>query len=338
MSQDVFVGIDVGKTIFHAAVADGAAVPREWASLPNAEFEHSLPGVTAFLAWLGGLGYTRDHVAGVCLEATGRYGIRWAQALQDRLAPVCLVNPARPKAYGVSVGIRDKTDRVDACVLALFAKATRPRPTRPDSPAQVELRELSRLHHAIEQQCHANRQRLADGPASAFVQATLKKTIAALERQMKRIEQALNKLIGQDETLGADCKRAQSVPGIGAKTATLLLAEFGNLREYNRDELVALAGLYPRQYTSGTSVHKRPRLAKAGKARVRAALYMCAMSAMRANRAVGTFVQRLKDRGKRPMQILGAVMRKLLLLVHAVVVSDTDYDPDYPQQVQSKMT
>lgn len=334
MSKAGWVGIDVAKETFYAAVADETAIPREWASLPVAAFEHSDRGVSEFLRWLRALGWSKGNITGVCIEATGRYAQQWVEQLKQRLGPVCVVNPARPKAYAQSLGIRDKSDRVDACVIALYAKATCPEPRPVRSPQQRELRELSRLHNALQKQCQANRQRLSEAPAFALVRTSLKKMIAAAQRQMEQLEQAMEQLIRNDNILSMDLKRAVTVKGIGSRTATLILAEFGDLRHYNRDELVALAGLYPREYTSGTSVHKKSRLAKAGKESVRAALYMCAMSAIQANPPLANFAQRLQANGKEPMQAIAAVMRKLLLLVRAVIVTGVDYDANYAKVLQ----
>jgi transposase len=333
MSKTAWVGIDVGKQSFYAAVAENSVIPRQWASLPANAFEHSARGLTQFLKWIGCLDCV---VEGICIEATGRYTSQWVDLLKGRLGPVCIVNPARPKAFAKSLGIRDKSDRVDACVIALYAVATRPKPTTAHSSAQRELRELCRLHHALQEQCQANQQRLLDGSSSSFVRSTLKKTIADLQRQMRRIEQAMDNLIRSDKVLDEDFKRAKTVKGIGTKTATIILAEFGDLRRYNRDEVVALAGLYPREYSSGTSVRKKSRLAKAGRTPVRAALYMCAMSAIQADPKLGQFAGRLLANGKHPMQVLAAVMRKLLMLVRACIVNQTDYDPNYQHTLQSQ--
>ena len=332
----VWVGIDVSKESFHASVADEASTPREWAALPVAPFEMSVAGIKAFLSWLRGLGVAKAQVAGICIEATGRYSYRWMELLHDRLGAVSQVNPARPKAFAYSLGIRDKSDPVDARVLAVYGNVNKPEPMRPLSPVQQELRELSRLRHSIESQCRADEQRLLAGPSSLTVRHSLKRSVKALAREVERIGKAMDELIRKEDTLKKDFKRAKTVKGIGAKTAMTILAEFGDLRQYNRDELVALCGLYPREYTSGKSVHKKPRLVKGGKANVRAALYMCAMSAIQADAHIRAFAQRLEANGKAPMQVLCAVMRKLLMLVRAVVVSETDYDPNYQQRVQSK--
>ena len=90
-----------------------------------------------------------------------------------------------------------------------------------------------------------------------------------------------------------------------------------------------MAGLYPREYTSGKSVFKKPRLAKGGKGNVRRRLYMCAMVALKHNPVLKRFAKHLMAQGKTPMSALGALMRKLLLIARALVVSGKDFDPDF---------
>jgi transposase len=123
----------------------------------------------------------------------------------------------------------------------------------------------------------------------------------------------------------------QTIPGVGAKTVRVLLAEFGDLSQYKRRELVALAGLFPVEHTSGTSVHKQARLAKGGRGQVRRYLYLCALSAIRYNPPLRAFAQRLRDNGKCGMQAVVAVMRKLLLVIRALIVSGQDFDPSFAQ-------
>jgi transposase len=328
--------VDVAKASFHAAIAGSDVRPDEWARLPQGKFEHSCDGMKGFVVWLQKNGIDKEAGAGVCLESTGRLSDRWVDLAGEELGRMCVVNPARPVAYARSLGLRSKSDRLDACVLALYGQATRPKPSARLTQSQKALREMSRLHAALSSDYQAYKQRLEDGPSSAQARASLKKIVASMSRQVKQLEAEMEDIIAKDEGLSKDFKRAKTVKGIGPKTAALILAEFGDLRSYNRDEFVALAGLYPREYSSGTSVHRRPRLAKRGKSIVRSHLYMCAMTAAKFNPALRAFAKRLESYGKTPMQILGALMRKLLMLVHAVVVSGTDYDPHYGTRLKSQ--
>jgi transposase len=333
----VWLGIDVSKYSFFVAIADESATTRGWVLLPAAKFDLSPQGMKEFLAWLRDRGITKPRIAGACIEATGRYSTQWVALTKNRLGPVSTVNPARPRAFGKSMGIRDKSDRVDACVIALYGKMHEPKPTHECSAVERQLRDLSRVRHTLNSECQGHQQRLNEGPSPA-VRGVLKRMITMLQREIRQVEQAMQKLIDNDERLSKDLKRAMTVKGIGTTTATVLLAEFGDLRRYNRDEVVALAGLYPRDFTSGVSVHKKSRLAKAGKAPVRATLYMCAMSAIQADAHLKRFAARLKTNHKEPMQVLAAVMRKLLMTVRAVIVTETDYDPNYHTGVQSQAT
>jgi len=329
MSKRFWVGCDMAKATFWAAVSDLRQGVQGWTELPSKCFENTPAGIDAFVAWLGEQGVDAQSVAGVCLESTGRLSTRWAAGLDERLGPVSIINPALPESYRKSLGIRDKNDRVDACVLALFAKATAPEPTVFRSPARQQLCELYRLREALDAQCKANEQRLADGPSSSFVRATLTKTIRSLKRQVKQVEKAMDELVANDRELREDAARIETIVGVGRKTAWVILSEFGDLRQYKRNELVALAGLFPKGTTSGTSVHKKARLAKGGGSRVRKALYMCAMSARQHNPHLRRFAQRLEANGKEPMEAIGAVMRKLLLIIRALIVSERDYDPQW---------
>lgn len=336
MSNKFWIGCDISKETFWVAVAKVDEHSMQWMKLPHHEFEHCAKGVTAFLRWLKDLGLAREDAVGVCLEATGRLSVRWAMLLDGRLGSVSIVNPAAPKAFGTSLGIRDKSDRVDACVCAMFGRMKRPQPTTFRSPKQQELCELFRCYLALDSQRIANVQRLNDGPSSKSVRVILRKVIKSLKRQIANLNDEMDTLIKEDPELSRDAKQARTVLGIGKKAVRVILGEFGDLRQYKRNELVALAGLFPKEFSSGTSVHKKARLAKGGGGRVRKILYMCAMSAQRRNPQIRQFAARLAKNGKTPMQILGAVMRKLLLLVRKVVISGEAYDPAYGLQVNSQ--
>ncbi len=336
MSNKFWIGCDIAKKTFWIALANVDSTDTNWTKLPHHEFEHSKEGVADFLQWLKSHGIDKQAIAGVCLESTGRLSIQWALLLDNRLGPVSIVNPTAPKAFGISLGIRDKTDRVDACVCALFARTKRPAPTTFHSPKQQELCEQFRCYLALDKQRIANEQRLNDGPSSKSVRDVLRKTIKALARQIAKLEAAMDETIKSDDALFADAKQAKSITGIGDKTTRCILGEFGDLRQYKRNELVALAGLFPKQFSSGTSVRKKPRLAKGGGGRVRRILYMCSMSARIHNPHIKRFADRLERNGKNPMQVLGAIMRKLLLMVRAVVISGKPYDSEYGFGVQSQ--
>lgn len=329
MSNKFWIGCDISKSTFWIAVAKVDDSDTEWSKLRHREFDHTPDGVADFVRWLARLEIGKEKVAGICLESTGRLSLQWSLLLEERLGPVSIVNPAAPKAFGNSLGIRDKTDRVDACVCAMFGRMKRPAPTTFRSPSRQELCEQFRCYLALDSDRIAHKQRLNDGPSSQSVCAALRKIIQTLEREIAQLEAAMSKTIKDDPELSHDAKQAQTVKGIGTKSVRVILGEFGDLRQYKRNELVALAGLFPKQFTSGSSVHRKPRLAKGGGERVRRVLYMSAMTAQRYNPHIKRFADRLKENGKAPMQILAAIMRKLLLMVRSVIISGVAYDPEY---------
>ena len=288
--------------------------------------------MAAFVAWAKGLGIGKEEVAGICLESTGRYSLQWTLLLDKRLGSVSIVNPAAPKAFGRSLGIRDKRDWVDACVCAMFGRMKRPTPTTFRSPKRQELCEQFRHYLRLNSDRMAYEQRLNDGPNSTSVCDSHRNMIETLESEIEKIEAAMAQTVKADPELKQDAKQAATVKGIGPKSVRVILGEFGDLRQYKRNAIVALAGLFPKEFSSGTGVHKKPRLAKGGGGRVRKVLYISAMSAKR-NQHIKEFAARLEKNGKTPMQILGAIMCKLLLIVCRVIISGEAYDPEYGNPV-----
>lgn len=328
MSKGWWIGVDVSKRSFSAALASGEDEPSDWAGLPYGTFEHTETGLKAFAQWV------RERLAGcdldgICLESTGRLGWIWMEALGQRLGPVSMVNPARPKRFAESLGLRDKTDRIDACVLALFGAMVRPMPTQLPAPVLRELRECNRIFTAISMDRQAYEKRLHDGFSSGVVRRELRRTLAGLERRMDALQKRMDELVASDAGLAEDVQRITTIKGVGRRTAYVLIAELGDMRTYSRSELVSFAGLYPRSVQSGSSVHKPSRLAKHGGGPIRRALYLCAMSARVHNPQIRRFYLRLRANGKAPMAALGAVMRKLLLLARSLLIHGTVYDPNH---------
>nr|ACS15391.1 transposase and inactivated derivative [uncultured bacterium FLS12] len=325
MSNSYWIGVDLGKQSLDAAVAEVGGPTAQWMRLPAASFETN-PGLAPLVRWAQAQ-LDGGAVAGVCIESTGRLGWRFMETLGDALGPVSMVNPARTKAFGDSLGQRDKTDRADACVLAFYGATMQPPPTAKPSAVLQELRECNRLFSALSTDKQAYQKRLLDGPASALVRKELQQTIRALERRMAKMQEHMDNLIAADRSMKDDVERITSIKGVGPRTALVLLAELGDLRRFSRNELASYVGLYPRCHESGSSVRKRPRMVKRGGAAIRKALYLCAMSARVHNPQMRRLFQRLTQNGKAPMAALGAIMRKLLLLARSLLVNNTVYDP-----------
>jgi transposase len=284
-------------------------------------------GFKKLVAWL------KKHQRGTvhaCLEATGLYGDEVAWQLHEAGHTVSVVNPARIKAYADSQLQRNKTDQLDAALIADFCRTQQPAPWSPPDPAERELRSLARHRQALIEMVQQERNRLQAGRVSPTVHQVLVDHLAFLEQQIATLEQAIQDHINHHPDLQHQRDLLDTIPGIGPLTAALLLAEAGDLRRFDHaGQVVAFAGLNPRQHRSGTSVRGQPRLSKRGSARLRGLLYFPAISARSHNPLIAPWCDQLAARGKSSMQIIGAAMRKLLILAYGVLKSGQPFDPHF---------
>src|SRR5262249_49793011 len=158
--------------------------------------------------------------------------------------------------------------------------------------------------------------------------ASLQRLMDGLENELKAVEKQLNEVAEQCQEVREQRDLLLSIKGIGLKSAHMILALLPELASYKNARAVAAAvGVTPAHYESGTTVHKRPKLSKMGKAAVRGELYMPALTAMRTNPILRTFAERLRQKGKPEPVIIGAVIRKLLHLCYGVLKHKTPFDP-----------
>lgn len=182
----------------------------------------------------------------------------------------------------------------------------------------------------LNEQRQADHNRLEVSGQPALLVDALTKHIAFLDEQIAALHVHIREHIDKYPKLKEEHELLDSIVGIGTHTATCLLAETGGLSRYqNAEALTAYAGLTPRQYSSGTSVHRRSRLSKLGHANLRKALYMPALVARKHNVVLKAFADRLQERGLTPKAVIGAVMRKMLVLAYGVVKSGKAFDPNY---------
>jgi transposase len=176
------------------------------------------------------------------------------------------------------------------------------------------------------QQMHQMESNRLEG-APEVVRESLQAVLSTLWEQITRTERLIREQIEQHPGLKEQADLLQSIPGIGAATAAVLLAELGDVTRFDSaKKAVAFAGLCPRRCLSGSSVRGRERLCKQGRSRLRKALYFPAMVGLRHNPALRAMKERLVANGKRPMVVLGAAMRKLLHLAFGVLKSKKPFD------------
>jgi transposase len=264
------------------------------------------------------------------MEATGSYWQALATALCDAGLTVSVVNPKRIKAFAESELLRAKTDAVDAALIARFALTQH---LDAWQPPPLEIRELQGLSRHLEflkrsRAQHITRAQTPDLPE--LVVRSSQELVDQLSGQIDDLDRAIRDHIDRHPGLKAKRDLLQSIPGIGGTTAATILAEMPAIDEFSSvGAVAAYAGLSPRLRQSGSSLRSKPHLCKTGNARLRKALYVPAIVAQRHNPTLMAFSQRLAQAGKSPMVIVGALMRKLLVLAYGVVKSGRPYAPNF---------
>lgn len=266
----------------------------------------------------------------VCLEATGQYGQAVAEFLHHQGHAVSVVNPARIKAFGQSQLRRNKTDRADAQLIAQFCASQRPLRWTPPPASFRDLQALVRHLEDLQSMRQQEANRRLSGVTTARVVADLQAHVRFLDQQIEQVQQAMQEHIERHPDLRRQQQLLVSIPGIGRLTAAKLLGEIRAVSEFeSARQLAAYAGLTPRNFVSGSSIHKKSRLSKTGNAHVRKILYLPAVSARRWNPIIQAFCQRLSSSGLTALQQIGAAMRKLLHLVYGILKSGKPFDPNY---------
>jgi transposase len=312
------LGIDLAKLTFDATLLLGS----------GEQHSHSFPntpeGFTQLQAWRAQHGVTEMHA---CMEATNIYWEALATFLHEAGHTVSVVNPARIKGYAQATMQRNKTDKLDSAIIASFCKTHRPTAWQPLSEAHKRLRSLVRHREDLLQTQLQQQNRLRD-TTDTLVRDSLQAVLDTIAKQVEAVERSIKEHLAAHAELRTNLELLPAIVGIGVVTAAKLLAEFADLEQYESAKAAAAdAGLTPSQFESGTSVRKRPRLSKMGKAGIRAALYWPAITAMRCCPAYKAFAARLAARGKPKKVIIVAVMRKLVHIVYGVLKHRTPYDP-----------
>jgi transposase len=316
----MILGIDIAKSTFDVTLMADDKQP------VHRQFSNSASGIAHLLKWLA---KRADASLQVCMEATNVYWEEVAEALHRAGYRVSVVNPTRIKGYAISQLRRSKTDKLDSEVIAAFCASQQPDPWQPPTDAQRKLRALQRHRQSLVQMRTQHKNRLADS-RDADVQRSLQKLIGQLDEEIAAIEQQIAAWTAQHPSLGEQKALLLSIKGIGEQTAHGLLAEMYDLASYKSAPAAAAdGGLTPSHHQSGTSVRRRPKLSKVGKAAVRGYLYLPALNAMRTNPVLRAFAARLRKRHKPEMVIVAAVMRKLLHLAYGVLKNRTPFDPQY---------
>jgi len=303
-ANQVWIGIDVAK-----ATLDLHLLPSGQAhSLPNTSPGHTqlkklLPDPSGCL---------------IVLEATGGYEREVVADLIDAGYRVAVINPKRARDFARALGLVAKTDRIDARVLALFAQKIQPAPSQKTPEKQAEIQQLvARRRQLIDLKTQeSNRWDVTHVKAA---KKSIQAVINTLEAEIRGIEKVIESLVESDEEWRNKAQLIESVPGLGSVTAATVMADVPEIGKLNRQQISALIGLAPFNRDSGAMKGKRS--ISGGRKSVRCVLYMAAIAAKRCNPVIKAFAERLAQHGKPFKVIITACMRKLLVILNAIIKS-----------------
>ena len=317
-----FVGIDVAKRSLRVALLLPTGKSRQ------RSFENTAAGHGELLAWLQQQQCVQAHA---CLEATGRYGDAVALALHEAEHQVSVVNPRAVHHFAQSKLRRAKTDPVDALLLAEFCAAMTPALWTPPPSEVRALQALVRRLESVQTMHLMEHNRLTSldqTAANEWLTKQIQEHLAQLETALEDTKAAIKNHLETHPALRQQRDLLCSIPGIATLTAARLLAELGDWKLFRgARQVVAFVGLCPHVRQSGESRYAAC-LSRQGNGRLRKALYLPALCALRYNPILKEFGQRLRERGKKPMVVVAAAMRKLLHIAFGVLKSGKAFSPD----------
>lgn len=315
MSDSVFIGIDVSSQTLEVA---SSAQAKTWQASNDA---HGIESLCSQLTALG--------PALVVLEATGGYEFEAACALQAAGLPTAVVNPRMARDFARAIGALAKTDALDAHMLAAFARVLHQHPERerfvkPLADAQLQqLQALVLRRRQIVQMLTGERQRLRISHAAA--RPSIERVIEFLKQELGDSDTEVAAHVQHHHAQLAQA--LTSVPGIGAASVAVLLAELPELGKLDRRRVAALVGVAPLNRDSGQM--RGQRSIWGGRAQVRRTLYMATLTAVRYNPVLKPYYEHLLAAGKRKKVALVACMRKLLTMLNAIAKHGSTWNPNH---------
>lgn len=315
-------GIDISKDFFDVFAITGKGERQR-------RFTNDVRGFEEFKSWI-----SEDTLC--VMEVTGPYYLRVATYLYQKGFRVSVINPLVIKRFCQMRLIRAKTDKADAKMIALYGLSEALQPWCVPDDCILTLQQLDAISEQLSKQCTALQNQLEAFTQSGAVKKEIKqfllKAIRATEKQQVCIEKQMDDLITKhyQEMM----TNLTSIPGLGKKTATVLIVLTGGFKKFTSPkQLAAYVGLAPRIYQSGSSVKGRPRICKMGMSRIRALLYLCAWSAKRYNKACKELYERLIAKGKARKAALIAVANKLLKQAFSIASNNQPYSLTYSKNI-----
>lgn len=307
-SNAEFVGIDVSKANLDVAC---------WENKVYKRFCNEPKGIQELIEWLKEL-----QPELIVLEATGGLELPFVAELAYAKMTVAVVNPRRIREFARSIGQLAKTDKLDAKVIAHFGAATHPEARKLPTNDEEKLTALITRRRQIIEMLTAEKNRLHSARFS--MKERIETHLSWLEEELQDLDKEITEFIHQSPIWQKKDKLLRSVPGVGPVTSATILAMLPELGTLNRKKIAALVGVAPVNKDSGKRQKKRRVFG--GRANVRSVLYMAALSASKHNPRINSFYNHLIQKGKEKKVALTACMRKLLVILNAIVRVNQNYD------------
>ncbi|WP_447500678.1 IS110 family transposase [Acinetobacter oleivorans] len=322
-----YLGIDVSKDKIDCCLLINDISKKGKAKI----FPNNEGGFNKLVTWLNQKNIQYSDLL-VTLEATGIYHENLCYFLNDLKIKIAISNPMRTRRFAQGMSILNKTDKVDSEVLAKYGALAPIKLWQPDSENFRELCDLMVRRDALSTDLVRENNRLE----KSMFTTTSKQVITMIQENMQhiqsyidQIDNLIDQLIKRDADLSQEMQLLTSIPAIGQRTALQMLNLFHGKDFESAGSAAAYVGLVPVQKQSGTSVRGATKISKAGSSRIRSALYMAAIVAIRFNPHTKVLYDRLLKNGKSKMSALCAVMRKLVYLCYGVLKHKIPYQADY---------
>lgn len=308
-TTEYYVGIDVSK---HELDISMGAAGEFWTATNDAA------GIGCTVARL-----KQYQPTLIVVESTGGLERPLVAEVYAAGLPIAIAHPGRVRQFAKSVGLLAKTDKLDARVLARFAAAVRPTPTRLPTTAEEQLSALLTRRRQVVEMTVAETNRLSS--THSTLQPRVRQHLAWLDEELAALNQEIDDFIQKTPEFKAKEELLRSTPGVGPVTSAILLADLPELGQLSRQKIAALVGVAPFNNDSGPRRGKR-RVA-GGRMAVRNVLYMATVAAVRFNPVIKAFYDRLLKQGKEKKVALVACMRKLLTILNAMMRTSQPWKP-----------
>lgn len=312
------IGIDVSKKKLDVcALFDGKTRKKI--------VDNSVSGFKSLRDWISKNNINNPHI---CMESTGCYSEGVAEFFHELGFKVSVVNPLQIKSFRSSKLIRQKTDSVDALIIAEFCLQNAPAAWKPKSPEQKELHYLNVRISALKSELNRVSNALENKKLSKVILKSIHDEIKFLKNQIALLEDEAQKIINSDKNLKEQFDRITEIKGVGEKLALAIIADMPDASNFQKSgQFSAFAGVSPSHFQSGSSVRGKSHISRLGSKSIRKILYMSALVVKNHNPHFQKFVQKLQKKGKAPKVIIVAIMRKLMCILFGMLKNSSNFDP-----------